>query len=185
MLVRPGVLREAGGVEAIRGELIDDCALAKLVKTRGPIWLGLTERVHSIRRYPHFGDIRRMVVRSAYAQLGYSPALLAATVVGMVLTYLAPPLIALFGSGSARILGLWGWTLMAVLFVPTLRLYRMSPFWGLALPAIALSYLAFTIESAVQFMQGRGGLWKGRVQAGPSALPSPPTSGPSAPTSAP
>ena len=83
--------------------LIDDCALARALKAQGPIWLGLTDRVHSIRPYPAFADIRRMVARSAYAQLRYSPLLLAGTVVGMPLTYLAPPLFALFGGGPARL----------------------------------------------------------------------------------
>ncbi len=92
MLVRADALRQAGGIEAIRGALIDDCALAKILKAHGPIWLGLTERVHSIRPYPDIEEIRRMVARSAYAQLHYSPLLLAGTVVGMALTYLAPPL---------------------------------------------------------------------------------------------
>ena len=82
MLVRADALRQAGGIEAIRGALIDDCALAKMLKARGPIWLGLTERVHSIRPYPDIEEIRRMVARSAYAQLRYSPLLLAGTVVG-------------------------------------------------------------------------------------------------------
>ena len=165
MLVRAEVLRQAGGIDAIHGALIDDCALAKLIKARGPIWLGLTDRVRSIRRYPHFGDIRHMVARSAYAQLRYSPVLLAGTVAGMALTYLAPPLIAIFGSGSARILGLFAWALMALLFQPTLRLYRLSPAWGFALPAIALCYMLCTLDSALQFARGRGGSWKGRIQA--------------------
>jgi hopene-associated glycosyltransferase HpnB len=165
MLVRADTLREAGGIEAIRGALIDDCALAKLLKARGPIWLGLTERVHSIRPYPALGDIRRMIVRSAYAQLRYSPLLLLGTVAGMVLTYLAPPLLAVFGSGAARVLALLTWLLMAVAFQPTLRFYRCSPLWGIALPAIALQYMIFTLDSAYLYVRGRGGSWKGRMQA--------------------
>jgi hopene-associated glycosyltransferase HpnB len=165
ILVRADALREAGGIEVIRGALIDDCALAKVLKARGPIWLGLTERVHSIRPYPALGDIRRMVVRSAYAQLRYSPLLLLGTVAGMVLTYLAPPLLAIFGSGAVRILGLMTWLLMAVAFQPTLRFYRCSPLWGVALPAIALQYMIFTLDSAYQYVRGRGGSWKGRMQA--------------------
>jgi hopene-associated glycosyltransferase HpnB len=165
MLIRVEVLQQAGGIDAIRGALIDDCALAKILKARGPIWLGLTERVRSIRPYPDIDEIRRMVARSAYAQLQYSPLLLAGTVLGMLLTYLAPPLLALFGSGIAQVLGLTTWGLMAVAFQPTLRLYRVSPLWGLALPAIALCYMLFTLDSALQFVRGRGGQWKGRVQA--------------------
>jgi hopene-associated glycosyltransferase HpnB len=165
MLVRADVLRQAGGIEVIRGALIDDCALATAMKAHGAIWLGLTQRVHSIRPYPALGDIRRMVARSAYAQLRYSPLLLAGTVAGMVLTYLAPPLLAIFGSGTAQILGLATWVLMFIAYQPTLRFYRLSPLWGIALPAIALQYLLFTLDSAYQYVRGRGGSWKGRVQA--------------------
>jgi hopene-associated glycosyltransferase HpnB len=165
MLVHIDALKAAGGIDAIRNALIDDCSLAKLLKAQGPIWLGLTERVHSTRPYPDVEDIRRMVSRSAYAQLRYSPLLLAGTVVGMALTYLAPPLLTVFGSGPARWLALLAWGLMALSFVPTLRLYRRSLLWGPALPAIALCYMLFTLDSALQFARGKGGLWKGRVQA--------------------
>jgi hopene-associated glycosyltransferase HpnB len=165
MLVRADILRQAGGIDLIKDALIDDCALAAVLKTHGPIWLGLTERAHSIRRYPHFGDIRRMVVRSAYAQLRYSPLLLMGVLAGMGVTYLAPPLIALFGTGSARLLSLAAWLLMALAFQPTLRFYRVSWLWGIGLPAIAFCYTLFTLDSAVQSWRGRGGLWKGRVQA--------------------
>jgi hopene-associated glycosyltransferase HpnB len=168
MLVRTEALRQVGGIESIRNALIDDCSLAKELKRVGPIWLGLTERVRSIRPYPHWDDVRRMVSRSAYAQLGYSPLLLAGTTLGMALTYMAPPLLALFGEGGIRFLGLVAWGLMALAFVPTLRFYRLSPLWALALPAIALAYMGYTLDSAYQYMRGRGGSWKGRVQASPT-----------------
>ncbi len=166
MLVRADALAQAGGIEAIRSALIDDCALAEILKRRGPIWLGLTQRAHSIRPYPGFEDIRRMVARSAYAQLRYSPLILAGVLAGMGVTYLAPPMLAVFGDGWARIAGLAAWLLMAVAFQPTLRFYRVSPLWGIGLPAIAFCYTLFTLDSALQYARGRGGLWKGRVQAG-------------------
>ena len=165
MLVRADTLRAAGGIEIIRDALIDDCALAVVLKARGPIWLGLTERVRSIRPYPGWGDIRRMVSRSAYAQLRYSPLLLAGTVAGMALTYLVPPLMALFAGGWAQVLGIAAWLVMAASFQPTLRYYRVSPLWGLALPAITVLYMLYTLDSAYQYAAGRGGSWKGRVQA--------------------
>jgi hopene-associated glycosyltransferase HpnB len=168
MLVRVDTLRATGGIETMRGALIDDCTLARALKARGPIWLGLTERVRSLRRYPEFGEVRRMVARSAYAQLHYSPLVLSATIAGMALTYLSPPLIAIFGAGTARIAGLAAWALMAGAFQPTLRLYRLSPLWGIALPAIALQYMLFTLDSAYQYVRGRGGSWKGRMQANAS-----------------
>lgn len=165
MLVRPAVLEAAGGVDAIRGALIDDCALGRILKPLGPVWLGLSERLHSIRPNSHVGDIRRMVARTAYAQLGYSPVRLAGAILGMGLTYLAPPLLTIFGSGLSQIAGATAWVLMCVSFQPTLRIYRSSPLWGIALPAIASAYMVFVLDSAYQHMRGRGGFWKGRAQA--------------------
>ena len=165
MLVRRDALCAAGGIEDIRGALIDDCALAHNLKTQGPIRLSLTERARSIRAYAAAQDIRRMVARSAYAQLRYSPLLLAGTVAGTALTYLAPVLLALFSHGFAQTLGLLAWAIMAIAFQPMLRFYRLSPLWGPFLPAIALAYMAFTLDSAYQHARKRGGLWKGRVQA--------------------
>ncbi len=164
MLVRRDALREAGGLAAIRGALIDDCALAKKLKGHGPIWIGLTERVCSVRAYPAIADVRRMVARTAYAQLDYSPLLLAATVFALAVIYLAPVALAVFAAGLARILGIVAWLAMALAFQPTLRFYRLSMAWGLALPAIAATYMAFTVDSAYQHARGRGGMWKGRAQ---------------------
>lgn len=165
MLVRRDALEAAGGIAAIRASLIDDCALGRMMKKQGPIWLGLTESVHSLRPYPRFDDIRRMVSRSAYDQLNYSPLLLAGTVAGMALTYLLPPLFAIFGTGLAQVIGAVTWGLMAFAFLPMVRFYRLPPLWAAALPVIAAIYMVFTIDSALQHWRGKGGLWKGRVQA--------------------
>ena len=165
MLVRADALRAAGGIEVIRDALIDDCALAAALKKQGPIWVGLTDRAQSVRPYASWTDMRRMIARSAYAQLKYSPLLLAATVLGMVLTYLVPPLAALFAHGLAQLLGALAWALMAISFQPILRVYRLSPLWGVALPAISLLFMLYTLDSAYQYAAGKGGSWKGRVQA--------------------
>jgi hopene-associated glycosyltransferase HpnB len=168
MLVRREALKAAGGLEAISDALIDDCALGALLKRQGPIWLGLTEDVRSVRAYPAFGDIRRMVARSAYAELRYSPLRLAGAVLGMAVTYLAPPLLTLLAEGIAQVLGAVAWAMMVVSYLPMLRFYGLSPLWALALPAVAAIYMAFTVDSAVQHWQGRGGAWKGRLQGGVS-----------------
>jgi hopene-associated glycosyltransferase HpnB len=165
MLVKTDALKQAGGVESIRDALIDDCSLAEKMKATGPIWLGLTDRVRSIRRYEDFDEVRKMISRSAYAQLKYSPVLLAGVTLGMALTFLAGPLLALFGDGMARICGVLTWALMALAFQPMLRFYRMSPLWGVALPAIAVAYMLYTLDSAYRHARGQGGIWKGRVQA--------------------
>ncbi len=165
MLVRREALQRAGGLAAIRDALIDDCALAKLLKSRGPIFLALTERVRSVRAYPAVADIARMVSRTAYAQLRYSPLLLAGAICGLALAYLAPVALAIFAGGAAQFIGIFVWLLMALAFRPTLRFYSLSRLWAPALPAIAAIYMAFTVDSAYQHARGRGGMWKGRAQA--------------------
>jgi hopene-associated glycosyltransferase HpnB len=171
MLVRRDALRAAGDIEAIRGSIIDDCALARVLKLQGPIRLALSERVSSLRAYPEIGEIRRMVVRSAYAQLRYSPLLLVGTIAGLALVYLVPVLVAIFGHGVTEVLGLLAWATMAVVFQPILRFYGRAPTWGPFLPAIALVYMVFTLDSAYQSWRGRGGLWKGRLQENKARAP--------------
>jgi hopene-associated glycosyltransferase HpnB len=164
MLADREALKRAGGIAAIRKALIDDCALGALMKKQGPIWLGLTHRAASLRPYETIGQIGRMVSRSAYAQLDYSPIKLIGVVLGMGLVYMAP-IAAILVGGTPAVLGLVTYLLMALSFQPMLRFYRVSPFWGLALPAIGLAYTVFTVQSAVQMWRGKGGLWKGRAQA--------------------
>ena len=165
MLVRREALESAGGIAAIRTALIDDCTLGALLKKQGRIWLGLTDRSRSIRPYDGAGVIAAMISRSAYAQLRYSPLMLAGTLFGLALVYGAPPALALFGAGVARLAGLAAWVLMAISFQPIARFYRRSPLWGIALPLIAAFYAGCTLLSAWQHMRGRGGMWKGRAQA--------------------
>ena len=165
MLARANLLQKAGGIEAIAGALIDDCALGARMKQVGPIWLGLTKRVVSLRPYPHFDDFRKMVARSAYAQLHYSPLWLIGALLGMVLTYFAPLGLAVFGSGVAQVFGMAAFVLMSVSFVPIQRFYGLSALRSLTLPLIAALYMVYTLDSALQFWRGRGGMWKGRAQA--------------------
>ncbi|HEY0522080.1 MAG TPA: glycosyltransferase [Stellaceae bacterium] len=170
ILVRREALARIGGVERIRGELIDDCALAAAVKGQGgAIWLGLTQRTVSLRPYPEIGDVWRMVARTAYTQLRYSPVLLAGTVLGMIVTYLVPPLLTaaglVFAIGSpATWAALAAWVLMTVSFMPILRFYGITFAWAPLLPAVAFIYLAATVDSARLHWRGKGGEWKGRVQ---------------------
>jgi hopene-associated glycosyltransferase HpnB len=164
MLIRPAALERIGGIEAIRGELIDDCALAGAVKRGGTIWMGLTEDTCSIRDYTGFGEILRMISRSAFTQLHHSTLLLAGTILGMAIIYLAPPLLILTGDRIAAACGVAAWIPMMISYVPTLRFYRRSVAWAPLLPLVALFYMIATVDSAIRYFSGRGGFWKGRVQ---------------------
>ena len=173
VLVERETLAAAGGIAAIRGALIDDCALGALIKRQGPIWLGLTHRSRSIRPYRSAGEVGSMIARSAYAQLRYSPLLLAATVTSLVLMFGVPAWLALFGQGAARMMGAAAFLLMAAMYQPLLHFYRRSPLWGLAQPLVAAFYTGCVLWSAWQHWRGRGGMWKGRVQAKAQSVTSP------------
>jgi len=166
ILIHCATLERLGGIARIRGELIDDCALARAVKAAGGrVWLGLSTGTRSIRAYAGFGEIGRMISRTAFTQLRYSVWLLIGTVLGLALTYLAPPLLTLFAPrGLARGLGGLAWLLMSMAYYPAVRYYRRPIFWAPLLPLIAVFYMAATVHSALAHWRGAGGLWKGRVQ---------------------
>ena len=166
VLLRRSALARIGGIASLRGALIDDVALAAAIKPGGPIWLGHSRLARSLRPYPGAIDIWRMVARTAYVQLRFSPVLLAGTVLGLALVWLAPPLLALFGTGPARWIAALTWAASAASYLPTLRRFRLSPLWALALPGIATFYLAATIGSALDHHRGRGVIWKRRAYTG-------------------
>ncbi|MDX3692301.1 glycosyltransferase [Streptomyces europaeiscabiei] len=161
--------------DAIRQAVIDDVALAKAVKrSGGHIWLGLAERVDSVRPYPRLHDLWRMVSRSAYAQLLHNPLLLTGTVLGLALVYLVPPAALLTGPATGdpatALLGGLAWLLMAATYVPMLRYYGQPLWLAPLLPFTAFLYLLMTVDSAVQHYRGRGAAWKGRTYARPDSV---------------
>ncbi len=165
MLIRPAALAAAGGMESIRSEIIDDCALALAIKQAGGnLWLGSTDTARSIRPYESVAEIGRMISRSAFNQLGHSALLLIGTIFGLAILYLLP--IALLFSRSTLSISLGAATLIAMLtaYIPMVRFYKLNPLWTLTLPAAALFYIGATIHSAIRYWSGRGGMWKGRAQ---------------------
>lgn len=166
MLIRPAALARIGGLATIRSTIIDDCALAAAVKAAGgSIRLGLTRTARSLRVYGSFAEIGRMIARTAFHQLRHSYPLLGATLLGLAVTYLTPPLLLLLsGDAIDRGLGAAAWALMSLAYLPMVRFYGLTPLWAPALPAVAAFYAGATLVSAVQYRRGRGGQWKGRVQ---------------------
>jgi hopene-associated glycosyltransferase HpnB len=168
MLVRRTALEEAGGIESIRGELIDDCSLAARIKHRGtgrhPIRLDVAARSVSLRPYDSWREIWNMIARTAFTQLRYSGWLLAGTLAGMTIIYLIPPIAALL-LGPLCWPAWLAWGAMCCAYAPMLRYYNRSPLWAPFLPLVALFYVGATFGSAVRYWRGKGGQWKARVQA--------------------
>ncbi|WP_374652670.1 glycosyltransferase [Dongia sp.] len=165
MLVRASALKKIGGIAAIRGALIDDCALGRAIKATGPIWLGLAGNVTSLRGYPHWGDVWNLITRSAFTQLDHSTLLLIGSVLGMAATYFMPPILTVSPDPGIRPFGMLAWAAMAGAYLPTLANYRRSPLWAPFLPLVALFYTLATVASAIRYWTGKGGQWKGRAQA--------------------
>jgi hopene-associated glycosyltransferase HpnB len=165
MLVRPQALQEAGGMAAIRDRIIDDCALAYAVKrSGGRVWLGVTPDTCSTREYTSFGEIERMIARTAFNQLQHSAALLVGSIIGLAITYLLPLALLLSGNGVLATIGALCWLLMAIAYAPVVCFYGLAAGWALTLPVAASFYMFATIHSAFKFWSGRGGEWKGRAQ---------------------
>ena len=167
VLLRQAFLQSMGGIDSIRAKIIDDCALAAAVKNAGGrIWLGLSQKTLSIREHGSFRQIGQMISRSAFAQLNHSGFLLAGTVLGMLVIYLAPLSLLAAGRPFPAALGAFSWAMMSAAYLPAVRYYGRSSLWAPALPLAALFYTGATIHSAVQYWTGRGGMWKGRAQDG-------------------
>ncbi|MEU0298355.1 glycosyltransferase [Streptomyces sp. NPDC006175] len=178
VLLRAGAVERARIPESIRSAVIDDVSLARAVRrSGGRIWLGLADRVDSVRPYPRLADLWHMVARSAYAQLRHSPALLAGTVLGLGLVYVAPPVTLaaglLTGDPVAAAAGGAAWAVMAGTYMPMLGYYRQSLWLAPLLPFTAVLYLLMTVDSAVRHYRGLGAAWKGRTYARPEAAPEP------------
>ncbi len=185
MLVRTGALERVGGVAAIRGEVIDDCALARRIKhlhrmansgsdrgAAGGVWLGLSAATKSLREYRSFAEVGRMIARTAFNQLRHSALLLVAALLAMAITFIVPVALVVLGPASAETGQMWGtlavgfvaWALMTLAYLPTVRFYRLHHFWAVTLPLAASFYMGATLWSAVRYWSGRGGEWKGRAQ---------------------
>jgi hopene-associated glycosyltransferase HpnB len=165
ILIRPKALARAGGLQAIRSHIIDDCALARAVKgCGGRISLALVGDSRSLRGYGSFREIGAMISRTAFAQLRHSYLVLAATLLGLFLTYLLPAVLLFARDPPLLYLGLAALLLMSLCYLPMVRFYGLSPLWSLCLPLIAIFYTGAVIHSAVQYARGSGGKWKGRVQ---------------------
>lgn len=166
MLVRRTALERIGGLTSIRGELIDDCSLARQIKQGGhALYLGLSETSCSTRIYNNLSEIFHMIARTAYTQLNYSPIQLLGCVFGLALTFIAPLLLLLFGKGLPALFGGLAYLIMSLLYLPMVRFYRQSPFWVFLLPLTSLLYLSATLLSAYRYYRGKGGQWKGRSQS--------------------
>jgi len=165
ILIRRAALERVGGVAIIRGEIIDDCSLARVVKrSGGKIWMGLTRRSVSLRSYAGFSEIRDMIARTAFTQLGYSALRLVGTIFGLALAFLVPVFFTFASQARIWLPALLAWCLMTASFLPTVVFYRLSPLWAPFLPVSALFYSYGTVLSAVRYWMGRGGQWKGRAQ---------------------
>ncbi len=166
VLLRRGALEAIGGIEAIKGAVIDDCTLARAVKVSGRrIWLGFAGQSRSLRSYGKLGDFWQMVTRSAYVQLNFSPVLLFGTTLGLAMTFLAPPALVLSALALQTPGALWAGLaclLLVITYVPTTNYCGISLPWSLTLPLAAVLFGAMTLHSALQHHVGKAGTWRGR-----------------------
>src|SRR5215470_12083141 len=171
MLVRPDALARAGGIESIRSEIIDDCALAKAIKrSGGRVWLGLADASSSVRPYESVRELRRMIERTAFNQLNHSTLLLIGTVVGLLLTFVLPVALLFSGSPAATVLATAAIVLMLASYVPMVLYHGLFPMWSLALPASGGLLSLGHGPIGLKFHTRRGGQWKGRAQDRPDIL---------------
>ena len=166
MLARRDALAAIGGIESIRGALIDDCALARAdedarADLARPHRTGAQHaRVPGVRGHPPHGGALGLRAAAIFAGCCWPERWRA-----WLSSISRRSCWRCSATALPQTAGLLVWAGMAIAFQPVLKFYKLSPFWGPLLPAIALAYMAFTLNSAYQNARGQGGLWKGRVQA--------------------
>jgi len=164
VLVRRELMERIGGMEAIRGAVIDDVAFGTACKRAGGrIWLGYHPGVESTRGYDDLEGIWNMVARSAYSQLRYSPLLLAGCVLGLAYMFFLPVALVWFAGGALRLLGIVAYLAMVRTYLPMNLYLGAGAGWSLLLPVAAALYTAMTISSAWRHHAGAGAAWKGRA----------------------
>ena len=60
------------------------------------------------------------------------------------------------------VLALFGYSIISVIYLPTIKFYNLSKFNALVLPFSALIYISITINSAINYFLGLGNVWKER-----------------------
>jgi hypothetical protein len=150
--------QRAGGHAAVRGEVLEDIALARAVKrSGGRIALADGSPVATCEMYPSWAALRDGYGKSLWASFG-SPAGAAAVVVPLLLLYATPPVLVFVAPGPALTAYLLGVTGRAVAARATGG--RAWPD-ALAHPASVAAFAALVVRS----FRGRrkGALtWRGR-----------------------
>jgi hopene-associated glycosyltransferase HpnB len=163
ILLRKTMLDQIGGFHSLKDCLIDDCMLARKIKTNGGrTWVGLTHSALSNRKYDSLQTIWDMVSRTAYTQLHYSPILLLVCTLTMLVVFVFP-LIGLFLPGlTIKMIALLTVLIMVATYLPILKFYGRHPAWAITLPLIGILYLLMTWTSALRHISGSGTSWKQR-----------------------
>ena len=165
ILCKSEVFSKVNLYEQIKDKVIDDCNIAKKIKEKGNIWLGLTEKVCSRRCYKNLSEIWKMVSRTAYEQLRFSPLYLCLSILGMCIIYLYPVLAIFFYEEihlSLFLLNILTILILVISFRPTVNFYKLTSFYYFSLPFASLIYIMMTFTSAFNFHFRKGNVWKGR-----------------------
>ena len=165
ILCKSEVFSKVNLYEQIKDKVIDDCNIAKKIKEKGNIWLGLTEKVCSRRCYTNLSEIWKMVSRTAYEQLSFSPLYLCLSILGMCIIYLYPMLAIFFFEEiqiSLFLLNILTILILVISFRPTVNFYKLPSFYYFSLPFASLIYMMMTFTSAFNFHFRKGNVWKGR-----------------------
>jgi hopene-associated glycosyltransferase HpnB len=166
VLLERRVLERIGGFGALRGAIIDDCTLARLVRNAGfRTWIGLTRAASSRRSGATLASIWDMVARTAFTQLRYSKLLLVACTLLMLLAFAVPVAALLAPEPAARAAAALAGAALCATYAPLLRYYGMNPLRALTLPFAAGLFLAMTWTSALHYWRGTRSVWKGRTYA--------------------
>ncbi len=177
IMIRRSIYEAVGGYEAIKDRIVEDKALAQLVKSNGyRLILADGKQVASTRMYTSFPGMWEGWTKNIYLGLRDEPALLLLGAFGASLLVIAAlflpiwPMLGLFwvahGGGWHAISiiaeALIAWAYLLILRANIAHRMRISRFYALTTPLGAAVFAGMMITSAWKVLSGQGVTWRGR-----------------------
>ncbi|MER3446332.1 MAG: hypothetical protein C4291_05545 [Candidatus Dadabacteria bacterium] len=179
ILIRHDVYRAVGGHEAIRDKIVEDFALAKLIKGNGyRLWVARGRNLIRTRMYMNLKEIWEGWTKNIFLGVDKNWKRLILGIIMLSLRVFLPfillilSLLAISSSGVSSIQivifleSLWLVFLNVYLFREGTKAYAIPAYYAILFPVSAAAFIGIAISSTYKIVSGKGVVWKGRRYEG-------------------
>ena len=168
ILVKRSVYESAGTHTAVRDRILEDMALAQILKKQGRrIWLTYTRDLGRTRMYEHFQELWHGLSRLSLPLLRYSVPLLMMAWISAILFTLVPWISVIAGlcrfDGPLAIAGVALCVFSRRAIQPVFTVVKTPSPYAWLLPLAAILYCLAATRAAFRHFTGRGLAWKNQT----------------------